>query len=217
MGELVGGFFPITPENVPTLAQLLRSYAQAIFPWAQVTAGKMLAEVNDRNRASWNALGQRLSAQLHRDITNAPVGEMLRALLGEQVVLIQSIPTEAAQRVHDLTIKGLEDSTRAAEIAHEIGRTEEVTRSRATLIARTEVSRTSTNLTQARCAQIGATHYRWRTAGDGSVRPGHRAMEGKLCEWASPPSVEENGKIMHFHPGTIWNCRCYAEPVLDLD
>lgn len=202
---------------MPSLAQLLRAYADAIFPWARATAGKMLAEVNERNRDSWHSLGERLSLQLRRDLGNAPVGERMRVLLGEQVGLIQSIPTEAAQRVHELTIKGLEDSTRAAEFAEEIHRTGEVTRSRATLIARTEVARTSTTLTQARAEAIGSTHYIWRTAHDSSVRPGHRAMEGKVCEWARPPAVIENGETMHFHPGQIWNCRCYAEPVLDLD
>ncbi|MFX5937705.1 phage head morphogenesis protein, partial [Acinetobacter baumannii] len=81
---------------------------------------------------------------------------VLQELLAEQVDLITSIPREAGQRVHELTLKGLEDSTRASEIAKEIMRSGEVAKSRAMLIARTEVSRTATSLTQARAQFVGS-------------------------------------------------------------
>lgn len=174
----------------------------------------MLGEVDLRDRDAWRSLGNAISAQLHQDIRNAPVGERMRELLGLQVSLIQSIPVEAAERVHRLATEARIEGTRAKEIAEEIARTEEVTKSRAVLIARTETSRAATVLVQARCEAIGSTHYIWRTSMDGTVRPGHKAMEGKTCEWANPPAVNEEGRIMHFHPGEVWNCRCYAEPII---
>jgi uncharacterized protein with gpF-like domain len=146
---------------------------------------------------------------------HTPIGGLMRTRLAEQVTLIKSLPLDAAQRVHDLTLKGLEDSTRAREIAREISRSGEVCESRATLIARTEVSRTASELVQARCTNVGLTHYHWRTAGDQDVRPGHKLKANTVCEWANPPAVEENGRIMHFHAGQIWNCRCYPDPVID--
>ncbi len=174
----------------------------------------MLEEVNARNLDSWQSLGYAISSQLRADILHAPVGQQMRELMGLQVGLIQSLPTEAAQRVHDLTMKGLEDSRRAKEVAADIMRTSEVTQSRAVLIARTETARTASVLTQARAQSAGSTHYIWRTADDGDVRPGHRAREGQVCEWANPPAVREAGRVMHFHPGTIWNCRCWPEPII---
>lgn len=216
VGTLVNSFLPITASAVPTLTQLLESYAATIFPWAQATAVRMLGEVDQRNRESWRSLGERLGGQLRQDLEHAPIGERLRVLLSEQVDLIRSLPTEAAQRIHVLTVQGLEGSQRAAAVQYEIERTSEVTQSRAVMIARTEVARTASVLTQTRAEAIGSTHYIWRTAHDASVRPGHKAMEGKTCEWAKPPAVVENGKVMYHHPGQIWNCRCYPEPVLDL-
>jgi len=174
----------------------------------------MLGEVDLRDRDAWRSLGTAISAQLHQDIRNAPVGQRMSELLGLQVSLIQSIPIEAAQRVHELATKARIEGTRAKEIAEEIARTGEVTRSRSVLIARTEVARTATVLLQARCEAIGSTHYTWETSMDGSVRPGHKAMQGKICEWANPPAVDEGGRIMHFHPGEVWNCRCYATPII---
>jgi hypothetical protein len=70
-----------------------------------------------------------------------------------------------------------------------------------------------------RCLKRGAGFLamlgqRWRTSEDGTVRPGHKAMNGKVCEWASPPAVIENGQVMHHHAGCIWNCRCWCEQLL---
>lgn len=106
------------------------------------------------------------------------------------------------------------NGTRQTELADQIENLGDVTRSRAVLIARTETARASTVLLQARCEEVGVTHYIWRTARDGAVRPGHRVMEGRVCEWANPPAVRENDAIYYHHPGEIWNCRCYAEPVV---
>lgn len=174
----------------------------------------MLGEVNDRDRESWRALGNAISLGLRNEILNAPVGVIMRDRLADQVELIRSIPIEAGQRVHELTLKGLEDSTRASEIAKDIRESGSVAESRATLIARTEVSRTASVLVQSRCTHVGLEEYIWRDSNDGAVRPGHRAMSGKACKWASPPAVDEGGRIMHFHAGQIWNCRCWPEPVL---
>ncbi len=196
---------------------MLRAYAEALKPWATATAKRMLADVNARDLASWRGLGEAISRQLRFDILRAPVGETMRGLLAEQVTLIQSLPIEAAQRVHEFTLKGLEGSVRPKEVAAAILRSGEVTQSRATLIARTEVARTASVLTQARATHAGSTHYIWETSEDHDVRPGHRAMQGKVCEWASPPAVNEGGRIMYHHPGQIWNCRCWPRPILDLD
>ncbi len=176
----------------------------------------MLNEVNARDLDMWQRLGRAISAQLRRDIRDTPVGTVLKDRLADQVTLIQSIPVQAAKRVHRLTLAALEDSRRAKEIAQEIQRSGHVTASRATLIARTEVARTASVLVQARCFHNGITHYIWRTAEDEDVRPGHQAMEGKVIPWAFPPAVNENGRIMHHHAGCIWNCRCWPEPVITL-
>lgn len=202
---------------VPSLMQMLERYAEALTPWAERTVASMLLEVDERDRDAWRSLGTAISEQLHKDLAGAPVGGAMRGLLGEQVGLIKSLPREAAERVHRLTLAGLEDSTRFTEIAKEIRRSGEVTESRAILIARTEVARTATTLTKVRAHAVGSTHFVWETSRDGAVRPGHKSMQGKVCEWANPPAVVENGKVMHFLPGSIWNCRCWARPIIDLD
>jgi len=55
------------------------------------------------------------------------------------------------------------------------------------------------------------------TAEDSDVRPGHKAMKGKIFRWDTPPEVEENGRYMRHGPGEVWNCRCFAYPLFDDD
>lgn len=171
----------------------------------------MLLEVNARDRDMWREIGQAISQSLRNEILNTPVGEELHELLGAQVELIRSIPLEAAQRVHTLTIQGLETGSRAKEIAAEIRNSGPVAESRAMLIARTEVSRTASVLVEARAKSAGSVAYMWQTAHDSTVRPSHREMQGKLVQWDDPPTLDG----LTGHAGALPNCRCYPEPIFD--
>ena len=214
IGEMVGLYDPEDYTSLSSLQKLLRRYAKALRPWAERTAASMLADVNRKDRTMWERLSGEVGAQMRFDIRKTDVGKTIRQLMQEQVDLITSLPLEASERVHKLAIEGLQGERRAADIAKMIYASQEVTKSRAVLIARTEVSREATVLSQTRAAQAGVTHYIWRTAGDATVREGHQAMEGKVCEWAHPPAVNENGRIYYHHPGCIWNCRCWAESII---
>lgn len=211
VGDLVNGFRPGDVEALPSLNHMLRRYSDALHEWALHTALRMLTAVDRRDATAWAEHSKEMGLALRQEIRNAPVGQTLQKLLGEQVTLIKSLPLEAAKRVHDLTLQGIEDGARAKQIAFEIGRTGEVTASRAMLIARTEVSRTSSLLTQARAESIGSVGYVWRTSKDSNVRESHRNMEGKYVEWKKPPLLSDGTTT---HAGQIYNCRCYPEPVI---
>lgn len=178
--------------------------------WATQTASNMLMDVALRDEQAWQMMARELSRGLREEIRSAPTGQVMQQLLAEQVSLIQSIPLDAAQRVHRLTLEGLEDSARAKEIAAEIMRSEEVSQSKAVLIARTEVARTASTLTQARAEHIGSDSYIWRTSGDSTVRTDHKVLNGKIFQWNNPPVADERSGA-RAHPGCIYNCRCWAE------
>lgn len=210
VGDVVRAFPPGDPRALPELTRILYGYSQLLRPWAKVTATAMLADVLKRDEAAWKIQTKGMSQALKLELQNAPTGETFRRLQEEQIELITSLPTEASQRVHKLTEEILSSSTRAKEIQKEIMRTGEVTESRATLIARTEVGRASTNFSQARAEFVGSEGYIWRTAHDGDVRPSHKKMEGKFVKWNEPPTLDG----MTGNAGCLPNCRCYPEIVL---
>lgn len=176
----------------------------------------MLREVNRRDEAAWAEYTRELSRALRTEIRTAPTGAAMQALLAEQVTLIKSIPLDAAQRVHRLTLEGIENSTRASVISKEIQRSGAVAESRADLIARTEVARTASTLTEARALHVGSEGYIWRTSDDSDVREDHRELEGKFIRWDSPP-IADKRTGRRAHAGCIYGCRCYPEPVIPED
>ena len=140
----------------------------------------------------------------------------------ENVNLIKTLPHDVAEKVvkdiYENSLKG----KRAKSIEQIIiGQTSKHARASARLIARTEVSKTTTALTKARSEQLDLHWYVWRTALDGDrVRRSHRNMEGVLVNWNEPPSPEAlvgEKNVGYYHAGNIWNCRCYPEPIVDID
>ena len=194
------------------LVKMLRDYAELITPWANAVATFMVADVDRRNARMWREHGEEMGKALRVELQQAPTGVLFRALMTEQVVLIKSLPLEAAERVHQLTTAGLSDSRRASDVAKEILASGKVSAARARLIGRTEVSRTAANFTQARATFAGSEGYIWRSSADGDVRPTHQAVNGKYFRWDSPPKTDKN--LAPYAPGCGPNCRCFAEPVL---
>lgn len=214
VGVLVKGLSPTgDPADAPKIGAALRSYAQTIRPWAESVAQFMVADVYRRDHAMWRKNSAEIGKGLRRELEQAPTGTILARLQSEQVELIQSIPLAAAQRVHHLAQEALFDGTRASEVAKKILDTEGVSLSKATLIARTEVARASSNLVQARSQYAGSIGYVWRTSDDGDVRESHARMEGQYVRWSSPPTLDK----MTGHAGTLPNCRCFAEPIFPDD
>lgn len=201
------------PAALAAVRNALDKYAHLLRPWAEATAGRLLADLDRQDKAAWGRNARHMAKALRDELATSEVGATLRSSMAQQVQLITSLPIEAGERVQGLVLKGLENSSRAGEIAQRILETEDVTKSRATTIARTEVSTISSNLVKARALHIGSEGYIWRTSKDADVRDSHAKMEGKFVRWDSPPTLDG----MVGHAGCLPNCRCFPEPVIPED
>lgn len=212
IGQLARLWDPDRPETSAWVIGAMRRYAQQLWPWAKAVSERMQAEVTRRDEVAWARHSAAMGRSLAQEVRSAPTGELMRALLGEQVGLISSLPLEAAARVHEWTVRGLETSERPARVAEMIYASGHVARSRAELIARTEVARTSSKLVEARARHVGSEGYIWRTAGDTDVRPLHKKLNGVFISWDDPPVAGSAGQ--RAHAGQIYSCRCIPEPVV---
>lgn len=211
IGDIISGFPPGDPDSLPLLTEMLNKYSHLIRPWAQKTSIRMLADVGHRNDAVWFEMSKSMGRALREEIRSAPTGQAMRDLLQENVHLITTMPLNAAERVHKLTLEGIVNGTRASSIAQEIMYSGHVAKTDANRIARTEVARTASILTQVRSEHIGSTAYIWRTSKDEAVRKSHKEMEGQVVDWDHPPTLSD-GTVTH--AGQIYNCRCYPEPIV---
>lgn len=210
IGDIIGGFDLEDEQGSQELSWALRRYADILAPWSRSVARLMLSEVKARTDKRWRDVSRQMGSAF-RSIFEGPsdVGLRYRQLMDEQVELIRSIPLDAAKRVHDVTTEGLIKGTRFTEIAKRIQEGGQVSKSKATLIARTETGSAATALTQARSESVGSLGYLWRTMHDSDVRPSHKAMEGQFVRWDSPPTLDG----FKGHAGACGpNDRCYPEP-----
>lgn len=132
----------------------------------------------------------------------------IEAFTQQNLSLIGSLEDEYLRKVEEAVNRGVQAGDRAEDIIKELKDIEGVTDSRAKLIGRDQVSKLNGNLTMLRQEALGIESYIWRTSEDERVRDTHRVKNGEEFQWDDPPA--DTG-----HPGEDFNCRCYAEPVLD--
>lgn len=215
IGHIVSAFDPVDWGSLPLLEASLRKYSEALEPWAAAVARKMIQQADRQDLEKWNQASRSMARDLRRELETTSTGDVQRQFMAEQVTLIKSLPLDAAKRVHEIVIENQFQGGRYDAIADKIRETGSVTASRATLIARTEISRVSTALTQARAMSVGSQSYIWHTANDADVRESHAKLNNTAHRWDTPPPHEEGGgKIYYSHPGAIFNCRCWPEPII---
>lgn len=188
---------------------------------------RMVLPLDVGNQRTWREAAKKATKgkflyRLLMDELKQGTGQIIQKQVMENVLLIKTLPNDVAQKVvSDISENALKGAR--AESTEKIIRdkTDQHARASARLIARTETAKTMSALTKARCEQLGLRWYIWRTALDGTrVRLSHRIMEGVLVNWNNPPAPEElvgEKSAGHYHAGNIWNCRCYSEPVLELE
>lgn len=187
-------------------------YSEALTPWATVTATKMFTSLDKQNANAYRAYSEKIGVAYKVELHDVH-GNVARDIIGEQVGLIKSIPLDAATRAQDYAYQAAQGGMRADYVAQQIQATTDVTESRATLIARTEIARSNSAINQSRSKSLGITHYIWRTAGDDRVRQSHAELDGTVQSFDNPPTVGDEGQ---FNAGEVFNCRCYCEPQINV-
>ncbi len=191
-------------------------------------AQDMVRQVAAVNAHSWrqaamkSTRARQIYTALRAEIESGGLGTELRALALRNAELIRSVPAAVAQQVTEYATELEQRGARAPEIERQLQKVApQLAESRVRLIARTEISRSETDLTRARSERIGIDWYQWQTSEDSRVRKSHRHMDQVLVAWSDPPQPEElvgeRSTLNHYHAGQAPNCRCVSLPLADLD
>jgi SPP1 gp7 family putative phage head morphogenesis protein len=171
---------------------------------------RVLVPLSTHNRRQVDA---QLSVRVAPWLTIVPDDALTRSLITaavrENVGLISRMRERTLQDIETHVQRyaqgGLRHESLAALLEERFG----VAESRAKLIGCDQVLKSNSALTQHRQMAAGITHFTWRTSRDEAVRPEHRALEGQIFSWSNPPPIGP--------PGWDYQCRCTAEPVIDVD
>lgn len=171
---------------------------------------KNVKKINDASWANFSSIPKKFSRDLKVAINGPEFAGTLAGLKLEIQDMITSLPADAAQRARDMAFEAAAGGVRAKSLVADIQKSGKVSESRAKLIARTEIARATTMMTQTRAASIGSEGYIWRSSHDGRVRESHLEMDGEFVRWDSPPTLDG----LTGHAGSLPSCRCYPEPVI---
>lgn len=220
----------------------LKRYAQSkeFRQFAEAVAMKMVTGLfrdmgrTWRQAAAAHGMGREIYQALMQELRTGRKGERLDELITDTTYRIKTIPEDIGKEVAAYVEREALKGRRASDIEREIAKMfPEHSNAKAELIARTQVSYAQTNLIRVRAESIGINWYAWRAVGggkgDGRTRSSHRSMSGVLVNWNDPPAPEDlfpqytksgrpyRNTLGHYHAGQAPNCRCYPEPIVDLN
>lgn len=201
----------VTPDgridDISALTTQLAKYSDSLVPWARTFWGQILNRQVRLLNGDWKKAG----------IVIPPDSPMVRALIErqihEQVDLITTLPKNAALQAQELAVKAATTTgDRAATYIEQLqGLKPGYPEYAARRLARTEIARTQSLIVKTQAEEVGIKQYVWRTAKDEDVRDAHADLDGKIFSFDDPPDIPGEGA---HGPGEIWNCRCWAEPLL---
>ena len=178
---------------------------------------KLAIDKDWRSMAGKSPRGRQIYESLKKDAQN----EIMRELLKRNVKYIKSAPIDIAERFVNITNEMTRQGKRPEEIEKHLKAIyPSMSNYKAKLIARTESSKANAALTESRAKKLRINWYEWDTSGDARVRKSHKNMNGVLVNYNNPPSPEKlvgEKSYGEYNPGEIFNCRCVALPVVDVN
>lgn len=144
--------------------------------------------------------------------------------IDDNVLMIKSIPSDSLGEMQKIIMDGYRQGASMTQIAKQIQNTYKLTRRKAQLLARDQVSTLNAQITKLQQQDAGCTHYRWSDSRDSRVRDCHRSLNGKVFSWDDPPEMwydtKSRGRVYtgrRCHPGEDFCCRCVPIPVFDIN
>ena len=130
-----------------------------------------------------------------------------RAWTRANVELIKTIPGEYFPKVEKHIIQavhaGMRHETLAKKLRDEVL---PMSKTRASVIARDQVSKYNGALAKAQQTAVGVEKYQWRAVHDKRTRETHLALDMSIQRWDDAPAIG--------NPGEPIQCRCQACPVI---
>lgn len=150
--------------------------------------------------------------------------QVLRRWIDENVLKIQSIPTETMGEMQRIIQDGFTHGQTIRDITKAIQVEYNLKKSKAASLARDQIGTLNAQITRIQQEDAGCSQYRWSDSHDSRVRDCHKELNGKIFAWNDPPEMwyetKSRGRVYtgrHCHPGEDFCCRCCAIPVFNLE
>lgn len=217
--QLLGRFYkPQFGEGIDSWLRRIQG-ASAVDEATEFLASIMVRWSSANNSRTWRAAAAKatnsgqLYGLLRSELSQQPTGAALTRLVRENAQLISGVPSYAAQHLRNEIVAAQQAGARPETIRKLVNtRFPQLIRNRVNMISRTEPSKASAHLTQARAQHMGLDWYIWRTSEDVRVRKSHEKLDGVLVSYSNPPDpdrlIGKRSSLGHYHAGEAPYCRC---------
>jgi len=225
MDKIFDDFDYINPfDYIERIEEFVAS--KAFYRVAESIAYNMVTAVYNHNARTWKEAaargtkGREIYQALQKQM-QGPVGDKVYSLVDYNAYLISSTPLNISKEITKYVMEQQQRGRRSEDISNDLAaRLPGLKRSRVNLIARTETSKASSALTRAQSHDLGIEWFEWITSKDARVRKSHDNLDHVLMSYYDLPSPEAlvgEKNVGRYGPGDIYNCRCYAAPVINVN
>jgi len=142
-----------------------------------------------------------------------PMNDAYRAVIGENVGLIKSIPSQHLADVEGMVMRSVQHGHDMGDLAKDLQDRYGVTRRRAALIARDQNAKATAVMNKVRKLGLGIEKSKWvHTTASKNPRESHEAMNGEIFDTAEGCFDDEYGDFIQ--PGELINCGCVAMGII---
>lgn len=192
--------------------------------WADTIAKRMVTSTLDENSRTWrqaaakSSEGQRMYNALQKEMQGT-LGKRTREIITSSIQLLDIFNEQEIQRVAPYALIIAQSGSRNFDSSDDIIQNimQRFSEDEQETIGQTLISISHAALTQARAEDTGHDWYIWHTSEDQHVRKSHKLMDKVLCRYSDAPAPEElagEKSEGNYSPGNMYNCRCYAEPII---
>lgn len=185
--------------------------------FAERLAANFITDINTRNIQTMGKMFGSFGIDIMT--INKQVTDFLQASVAENVQLITSIQSQYLDRVETLVLTNMRAGLRPSAIQQQLQDQFGITKNRARLIARDQLSKASNGLAKKRMKSSGIKYWRWVTSKDQRVRNKHNDFAERVTKYGKgiyamdAPPLNEKGQPVF--PGDEVACRCIMQPVLE--
>jgi len=200
------------------MRQLTRQWQKRFDVLAQEMAEYFTTKTAERVDGAMRASLKKSGMSVQFKMTAAQ-NDAMQATIGEQVGLIKSIASEHLSDVEGIVMRSVTTGRDLQQLKSDLLARYDITKKRASLIARDQNNKATATLTRTRQIGLGITKARWlHSAGGKHPRPSHVAFsEGRN---GGPFYDIQKGAFIDGEfllPGQAINCRCLSVSVLPFE
>lgn len=215
-------------NQLETAFEALTKRLTAVTALSKQISAKQVTRADQENKKQLiNSVKGATGIDVRGLVQSEDLTDIVNSKISENTSLIRSIPEEFLKKVEGVVYRSTVEGKTSGSIIKELQKVYKSTENRAKLIARDQTSKLNAALNKERQERLGIETYIWRDAGDERTRESHDVLNGMLCRWDDPTVYsDDDGKtwkkrssIGGFigHPGEDIQCRCNAQPVIEID